>query len=221
MENIRIGNAITRSEKNLCLFSFWITFALTQIYGIVSGIAFSSTGAPVESGVFLSIMAFLVVLMGPFLVLSMTMIHICTMKEYKPYSIAALIFMAICIAITSCNNFLLLFINSHQEIFSNFLKSFFLPCKWPTVIFIFDNFTWDWFFGISMLLISPVFKGNTFMNIVRRAMMLSGVLCILGLLLTFITPKIGILIGILGWGAVGPIAFLLLAKAFEKIPVKD
>jgi len=39
----------------------------------------------------------------------------------------------------------------------------------------------------------------------------------LGLLLTFFAPQIGIYTGIMGWGAVGPIAFLLLAKGFEKI----
>ena len=52
-----MNNTFTNYEKKLSLISFWITFALTQIYGIVSGIAFSSSGVPVESGIFLSIMA--------------------------------------------------------------------------------------------------------------------------------------------------------------------
>lgn len=52
-----MNNILTNYEKKLSLISFWITFALTQIYGIVSGIALSSSGTPVESGVFLSIMA--------------------------------------------------------------------------------------------------------------------------------------------------------------------
>jgi hypothetical protein len=129
--------------------------------------------------------------------------------------------MAICVAITSCNNYFLLMVNSHQELFSEILRSFFLPCKWPIPIFVLDNFTWDWFFGISMLFAAPIFRGNKLMNIIRCVLTLSGILCILGLFLLFISPQIGILIGILGWGAVGPIAFLLLAKAFEKIPVQD
>lgn len=216
-----IENALTRSEKRLCLFSFWTTFVLTQIYGIVSGIAYSSKGSPVESGIFLSIMAFLVVLMGPLLILSMVMINISVIKKNRPFSITAVIFMIMCITITSCTNFLLLLVNSHQDLFNNFIKSLFLPCKWPTLIFIFDSFTWDWFFGLSMLFVAPVFRGNMLMNIIRYILILSGILCILGLLLIFISPEIGILVGILGWGAVGPIAFLLLAKAYENIPVQD
>lgn len=208
---------LSTHEKKLSLISFWITFALTQIYGIVSGIALSSSGAPVESGNYLSIMAVLVVLMGPFLILSMIMLHKYAIQKYKPFSMAALIFMSMCVAITSCNNFLLLFVNSNQHLFDSFIKSLFLPCKWPVFIFVLDNFTWDWFFGISMILIAPVLKGNKLLNIARYLVILSGILCLTGLILTFFTPQIGIYTGIIGWGAVGPIAFLLLAKAFEKI----
>lgn len=217
MENSTMNNTFTNNEKKLSLISFWITFALTQIYGIVSGIALSSSGTPVESGIFLSIMALLVVLMGPFLIFSMIMLHKYSIQKYKPFSMAALIFMTMCVTITTCNNFLLLFVNSNQDLFDSFIKSLFLPCKWPVFIFVLDNFTWDWFFGISMILIAPVLKGNRLMNITRYVVLLSGILCLLGLLLTFFAPQIGIYTGIIGWGAVGPIAFLLMAKAFEKI----
>lgn len=217
MGNITMNNTLTNYEKKISLISFWVTFALTQIYGIVSGIAFSSSGAPVESGIFLSIMALLVVLMGPFLIFSMIMLHKYSIPKYKPFSIAALIFMSICVGITSCNNFLLLFVNSNQDLFDSFIKSLFLPCKWPVFIFVLDNFTWDWFFGISMILIAPVLKGNRLLNIARHVVIFSGILCLLGLLLTFFSTDIGIYTGIMGWGAVAPIAFLLIAKGFEKI----
>ena len=216
-----IERELTKNEKRISLFALWATFAITELYAIVSGIAFSSRGSAVESGPFLSAMALLVIILGPFLVLSMVMINISTPKKYKPYSIVAVIFMSLCVAITSSNNYLLLMVNSHPALFNEAFQSFFLPCKWPTPIFIFDNFTWDWFFGISMLFLAPAFGGRKLMNIIRYVLILSGILCILGLFLLSISPGTGVLIGILGWGAVGPIAFLLLAKAFEKIPAKD
>ena len=212
---------LTQKEKNISLFSFWATFAITELYAIISGIAYSSQGSAVESGLFLSLMSLIVIILGPFLILSMIMINFSTPKKYLPYGITAAIFMAICVAITSGNNYLLLMVNHYPELFNGIFQSFFLPCKWPTPIFIFDNFTWDWFFGISILFVTPMFNGDKLTKIIRYAFILSGILCILGFFLIFVSSQIGILVGTLGWGAISPIAFLLLAKKFEKIPVQD
>ena len=48
-------------------------------------------------------------------------------------------------------------------------------------------------------------------------MILSGVLCLAGLAWLAVSPAQGIIIGILGWGAAGPIVFLLLAKVFGRV----
>ncbi len=60
-------------------------------------VAYASQGAAVESGPFLSIMALLVVVMGPFLVLSMVAVHAYASPNNKPYSLAALAFMIACV----------------------------------------------------------------------------------------------------------------------------
>jgi hypothetical protein len=76
---------------------------------------------------------------------------------------------------------------------------------------------WDCFFGISMLLAAPVFGGDALKNALRFVMILSGVLCLAGLVWLAVSPAQAIIIGILGWGAAGPIAFLLLAKVFGRV----
>jgi hypothetical protein len=43
---------------------------------------------------------------------------------------------------------------------------------------------------------------------------LSGILCLAGLVWLAVSPAQAIIVGILGWGAAGPIVFLLLAKMF-------
>ena len=167
-----------------------------------------------ESGPFLSIMALLVVVMGPFLVLSMVAVHAYASPNNKPYSLAALAFMIACVAVTSCINFLLLLVSSQPNLFSESWRALFLPCKWPAPAFVLDNFVWDWFFGISMLLAAPIFGGNTLKTALRLVMILSGALCLAGLVWLAVSPAQAIVVGILGWGAAGPIVFLLLAKMF-------
>ena len=95
-----------------------MTFAVVEVYAIVSGLAFASQGKAVESGPFLSIMALLVVVMGPFLVLSMVAVYAYSSPMRKTYALAALTFMIACVAVTSCINFMLLFVSSQPDLFS-------------------------------------------------------------------------------------------------------
>jgi hypothetical protein len=211
---------LSPQTRTLGIFAAWMTFIVTEVYAVVSGIAYASQGAAVESGPFLSIMALLVVLMGPFLVLSMVAVHAYASPRHKPYALAALAFMIACVAVTSCVNFLLLLVSSQPQLFSESMRALFLPCRWPVPAFILDNFVWDWFFGVSMLLAAPVFGGDTLKNALRMVMILSGVLCIAGLVWLAVSPAQAVIIGILGWGAAGAIAFLLLAKVFGRVPTE-
>jgi hypothetical protein len=203
--------------RTLGIAAAWLTFIVVEVYAIVSGLAFASQGRAVESGPFLSIMALLVVVMGPFLVASMVAVHAYASPMRKTYALAALGFMIACVAITSCVNFMLLVVSSRPDLFSDSWRVLFVPTRWPAPAFILDNFVWDWFFGISMLLAAPVFGGDTLRNGLRTLMILSGALCLTGLVWLAVSPPQAIIIGILGWGAAGPIVFLLLAKVFGRI----
>jgi hypothetical protein len=206
--------------RTLGIVAAWITFILSEVYAVASGLAYASQGAPVESGPFLSIMALIVVVMGPFLVLSMVAVHAYASPNNKPYSLAALAFMIACVTVTSCINFFLLLVSSQPNLFSESWRALFLPCKWPAPAFVLDNFVWDWFFGISMLLAAPIFSGNTLKIALRLVMILSGALCLAGLVWLAVSPAQAIIVGILGWGAAGPFVFLLLAKIFGSVQIE-
>ena len=212
--SIPLDSTFTPQARKLGIAAAWMTFIVNEVYAVVSGLAYVSQGAAVESGPFLSIMALLVVVMGPFLVLSMVAVHAYASPNNKPYSLAALAFMIACVTVTSCINFLLLVVSSQPDLFSESWRALFLPCKWPAPAFVLDNFVWDWFFGISMLLASPIFGGNTLKVALRLVMILSGTLCLVGLVWFAVSPSQAIIVGILGWGAAGSIVFLLLAKMF-------
>jgi hypothetical protein len=214
---IPLDSTFTTKARTLGIVAAWTTFGVTEVYAVVSGLAYASQGTAVESGPFLSIMALLVVVMGPFLVLSMVAVHAYASPNNKPYSLAALAFMIACVAVTSCINFLLFFVSSQPNLFSESWRTLFLPCKWPAPAFVLDNFVWDWFFGISMLLAAPIFGGSTLKVALRLVMILSGALCLAGLVWLAVSPAQAIVIGILGWGTAGPIVFLLLANIFGRV----
>jgi hypothetical protein len=157
--------------------------------------------------------------MGPFLVLSMIAVHAYASPDHKLYSLAALVFMIACVTVTSCINFLLLMVSSQPNLFSEAWRALFLPCKWPVPAFVLDNFVWDWFFGIAMLLAAPIFGGNTLKTALRLVMIFSGVLCLAGLAWLAVSPEQAVIVGILGWGAAGPFVFLLLARMFGSVQV--
>lgn len=209
-------STFTARARTLGIASAWTAFAVSEVYAVVSGVAYASQGAAVESGPFLSLMALLVVVMGPFLVLAMVAVHAYAAPDKKTYSLASLIFMLACVTITTCINFLLLMVSSQPDLFSEAWRSLFLPCKWPVPAFVMDNFVWDWFFGLSMLLAAPVFGRSA----LRLLMIASGALCLAGLVGLAVSPALAILVGILGWGAAGPCVFLLLAKVFMRIQAK-
>lgn len=218
--NVSPDSTFTARSRTFGVAAAWMAFAVSEVYAVVSGLAYASQGAAVESGPFLSIMALLVVVMGPFLVLSMVAVHAYAAPHNKTYGFAALAFMIACVTVTSCINFLLLMVSSRPDLFSESWRAFFLPCRWPAPAFVLDNFVWDWFFGISMLLAAPIFGGNRLKTALRYVMILSGVLCIAGLVWIAFSPEQAIFVGILGWGAAGPIVFLLLANMFGRLKIE-
>jgi hypothetical protein len=214
-------STFTARARTFGIVAAWMTFAVSEVYAVVSGVAYASQGAAVESGPFLSFMALLVVVMGPFLVLSMVAVHAYASPNHKLYSLAALAFMIACVTVTSCINFLLLMVSSQPNLFSESWRALFLPCKWPVPAFVLDNFVWDWFFGISMLVAAPIFGGNMLKTALRLVMILSGALCLAGLVWLAVSPAQAIIVGILGWGAAGPFVFLLLAHMFGRVQAED
>ncbi|HEY3338788.1 MAG TPA: hypothetical protein VGK18_09815 [Propionicimonas sp.] len=210
----------TGRARTIGIAAAWLTFVVNEVYAVVSGLAFVKQGAAVESGPLLSAMALLVVVMGPPLVVSMGAVHVYANPTRKLCSVAALAFMIACVTVTSCINFSLLIVSVMPDLFAESWRSMFLPCRWPAPAFVLDNFVWDWFFGVSMLLAAPVFGGDALRVALRGVMILSGALCLTGLVWLAVSPEQAIIIGILGWGAAGPIAFLLLAKVFGRVPAR-
>ena len=208
----------TSRDRALGMAGAWTAFAVNGAYAICSGLGFLSAKSPSApiSDPFLSIMSLLVVLMAPFLVLTMVAVHAYARPEHKSYSLTALAFMVVVAGITSIVNFTLFFVARQPDQAAYPWVMSYLPSGWPPLPFALDYFTWDWFFALAMLFAAPVFWGSTLEKAVRILMILTAVLCILGLVLLPISPTLGMVVGTLGWGVAGPFVFLLLANVFTR-----
>ena len=156
-------------DRVMGMVGAWTAFIVNEAYAVTSGLAFlsaRSASAPI-SDPYLSIMSALVVLMAPFLVITMVAVHAYAAPEHKPYSLAALAFMVLLAGITSVVNFSLLSVARQPSADSSMWGAAFIPSGWPALPQALDFFAWDWFFAISMLLAAPVFRGSRLENAVR------------------------------------------------------
>ena len=208
----------TSRDRALGMLGAWTAFAVNSAYAVCSGLGFLSTKSPSDpiSDPYLSLMSLLVILMAPFLVITMVAVHAYATPALKSFSLAALAFMVVVAGVTSIVNFTLFFVARQPTDAAFPWAMSYLPSGWPPLPFALDFFTWDWFFALALLFAAPVFWGGTLEKAVRILMIVTAVLCIIGLLWLILSPAQGTIVSILGWGVAGPIVFLLLANLFTR-----
>ena len=209
----------TSRDRALGMAGAWTAFVLNEAYAVVSGLGYLSVKSPSSpvGDPYLSMMSGLIVLMAPFLVITMVAVHAYAAPQWKSYSLAALAFMIMLATLTSTVNFALLTAARQPTGATSTWAASFIPSGWPPVPQALDFFAWDWFFGLSMLLAAPVFGVGRLAKAVRALMLLTAALCFLGLAWLPVSPPQATIIGILGWGVAGPIVSLLLANLFTRL----
>ena len=208
----------TVQHRAIGRFAAWAAFLVGQVYAIAALLGFISLKSPRDpiGDPFLSIMAFLIVLMAPLMVASMVAVHAYASPDLKAYSMTALAFMILLAGITSSVNFALLVASRQTEAAGSPWLPLFLPYKWPSVAYSLDILAWDWFFALSMLSAAPVFKEGRLEKMVRIFMIVSGVLCLVGLIGVLFADVQFLSVGIFGYGVVAPVVFLLLGMVFGR-----
>lgn len=194
-------------------------FGLTLIYAVVLGIGLSllqTSTEPIRDP-YLSAMEIIILLMAPVLILLMASVHTYAAQEHKVLSMTALVLMGICAGLTSCVHFsVLTFTHMSGALAESEWFSFFFSWNWPSVVYVVDILAWDFFFGLSVILAAPIFRGDKPCTSVRRLLLVSGFLSLIGLLGP-ITGNMAIrMIGVVGYVGVFPWACLLMARVFSR-----
>jgi len=192
----------------------WMVFVLGVFYAVITTIGLLSLESPQQTigNPYFTIMEILSILIATLMAVSLVAMHYSAAPDDKFYSLTALILMFITTAITSCVHFLILSLSYTTEVVqeSNFL--FFFSFRWPSVVYVLDILAWDFFFGLSMLFLVPVFKKTRLEKNLKTVLLVSGILSLIGLIGVPLQNMQIRNIGIIGYAVAGPIAFLLMGK---------
>ena len=200
---LKVGHFTCRA-----VFMLGLTYAVTTLLGFLS---LKSPQEPIGNPYF-TIMEILTILIAPLMAISMVAVHYYASPADKIYSLAALFFMFLMAGITSSVHFLILTASHQSQVdqISNF--SFFFSFKWFSIVYTLDILAWDWFFSLSILFASPVFKTGRMERLARTLMIISGSLSLAGLIGVLLDNMQIRNIGIIGYALIAPCAFLLIGK---------
>jgi hypothetical protein len=184
------------------LFLVGIAYLLTLVVGVAS----AGLTTPIL-GPILAVMEVLTLLSAPLLVIMLTAVHSWAPAEYKVHSLVALAFAVLAAGLTSGVHFVGLTV---------LRRTGSAAIQWPSVSYALELLAWDIFLGLALIFAAPVFQGGGLRRAVRLTMASAGYLSLAGT----VGPAIGDLrwqrVGILGYGAVLPVAALLLAILFRR-----
>ena len=208
-------STFTLQHRTIGRAAAWAVFCLSMVYAVTTILGFRSLKSPDDAicDPFFSVMELLIILIAPLMVVSMVAVHAYAPPDAKVYSLTALIFTILMCGITSSVHFVILTVSRQLEANS---VSWLLSFKWPSVTYTLDILAWDWFFALSMLFAAPVFGVGRLEQTVRILMIVSGVLSLAGLIGVPLANMQIRNIGIIGYGVVAPVVFLLLGIVFGR-----
>ena len=188
------------SASGLCL----VGVAYVVVVG--AGVAQAGLEDPIVDPI-LAVMEVLTLLAAPLVVILMAAIHSYAAPPHKTRTVVALAFGVLMAGLTSGVHFVAL--TAGRQMGSSVLR-------WPSTSYAIEVLAWDLFLGLALLFAAPAFDRTRLNAITRRAMSVTGALCIMGT----IGPLVGDMrwqrIGIVGYGVGLPITCLFLALVFRQ-----
>jgi hypothetical protein len=180
-------------------------------------IANGNVTAPIRDP-YLAVMDLLILALSIPLVLVFAAVHAYAPASKKTLSLSAFAFAVLAAGVTVCVHFLLLTVGRQAD--ENTLPGYTLlfAWKWPSAVYALDIAAWDLCLGVALLLAAATFVGPGLTLWVKRGLVLSGVLCLGGLLGAAVGNMQVRNIGVVGYALVLPVALLLMGRVFAAHP---
>ena len=148
----------------------------------------------------------------------MLAVHECAPRHAKPFTRVALGWTLAAAAFTTVVHFVQLTVARHISSATFPGSASIFGWKWPSTFYAIDIVAWDVFFGLALLFAVPAFAGRIDAIWVRRGLILSGSMCLIGLVGPF-ANMLGLrTIGIVGYTIVFGLTCLPLSQTFLKTP---
>jgi len=163
---------------------------------------------------YLGIAQGIIIVMAPILVMLMMAIHECAPVHAKPFTLIAFGWMVALAAFTITANSVQLMVARHvnSATLPGYARIF--GYDWPSTFYAIDIIAWDVFFALSLLFAVPAFVRPSD-AIVRKGFILSGSMCLVGLVGPFANVLGLRTIGIFGYTIVFGLVCIPLSKTFE------
>lgn len=208
-----VGN---RLERLAGRWSAWYVVALSAAYGAVMVAGFGSLGNLTDPlpDPYLAVAELLILLMAPAMVVLMAAVHACAPVHLRMVSMIAFAWMLVAACLTMTVHVVELVVARRIDpgAVPGFARLF--DFAWPSMLYAVDVVAWDLLLGMSLLFAAFVFTGRRYQG-VRRGLLASGALCLLGL----VGPATDVLawrgIGIFGYAVVFPLTCVALARSFS------
>ena len=192
-------------------------FVIEVVYVVVFVVGFASLGNfsdPLPDP-YRAIGEVLILVMAPIMVVLILAIHTCAPKQAKPFTQVALGWMVAAAAFTTVVHFVELTVARRIDpaTFPGFARIF--GFEWPSTFYAIDIVAWDVFFGLALLFAVPAFTHRSDCTLIRRGLIASGSLCLIGLIGPFANALAWRTIGIFGYTIVFGLTCLPLSRAFK------
>jgi hypothetical protein len=211
------GNPSSKHVRMVGAWSARTIFLIEVVYVAVFVTGFASIGNTSDPlpDPYLAIGEILILVMAPIMVCMMLAIHQCASKQAKPFTHVALGWMLTAAAVTTVVHFVQLTVARHIDpaTFPGYARIF--GWQWPSTFYAIDIVAWDVFFGLALLFAVPAFAHRRDAMLVRRGFIISGSLCLIGLVGPFANVIALRTIGIVGYTVVFGLTCLPLSRTFN------
>lgn len=213
------NSGFTPQHQTIGQIAAWAVFALGLLYAVTTVLGLLSLESAQDpiGDPFFTLMELLTIAIAPLMVVTLVAVHSYARPEVKLYSLMALILMALMAGITSSVHFTIVSVSRQIAAVGLPSATLLFSFRWPSVAYALDILAWDWFFALSMLCVAPVFKGGRLEKTVRSLMVISGVLSLGGLVGVPLGNMQVRMVGLVGYGVVAPVAFLLLGRVLGSL----
>jgi hypothetical protein len=211
----------TSTERTVGRAACWAIILLSLAYVPAMLAGFLANGGfdkPIADP-YLAVMEVLILLMAIPLVTLFACIHAYAPANRRTISLSAFALVTVAVGITVCVHVVLLTAGRQLHAGTSPGYDLLLSWTWPSVAFALDIAAWDFFLGLGLLLAATAFPGSGPPRLVRRGLVLSGVVCLFGLV-GAATGNMGVRdIGIAGYAVILPVVLLVMARVFAATPV--
>jgi hypothetical protein len=163
---------------------------------------------------YLALAEVIILVMAPILVLLMLAIHECAPREARPFTLVALGWMVATAAFTTVVHFVELSVARHIDpaTVPGYARIF--DFSWPSTFYAIDIAAWDVFFALAVLFAVPAFAHRSGAIWVRRGLIASGGLSLIGLVGPFADALGWRTIGIAGYTVIFGLTCVALSRFF-------